>query len=65
VRDLFPDRDAFDAWLPQYEARLPDARCRAGGRMLQANPKYVLRNHLCELAIRQAKLGDFPRSKPC
>jgi uncharacterized protein YdiU (UPF0061 family) len=27
--------------------------------MLAHNPKYVLRNHLAEIAIRQAKLGDF------
>jgi serine/tyrosine/threonine adenylyltransferase len=27
--------------------------------MLRTNPKYVLRNHLAELAIRQAKLKDF------
>ena len=27
--------------------------------MLKTNPKYVLRNHLGELAIRQAKLKDF------
>jgi uncharacterized protein YdiU (UPF0061 family) len=26
--------------------------------MLASNPKFVLRNHLCELAIRQAKLRD-------
>ena len=31
----------------------------AGLRMLRTNPKYVLRNHLCEIAIRQAKLKDF------
>jgi uncharacterized protein YdiU (UPF0061 family) len=59
VRDLFPDRAAFDAWLAQYEARLPGDRAAAGELMLRTNPKYVLRNHLCELAIRQAKLGDF------
>ncbi len=59
VRDLFPDRDAFDRWAAQYEARLPGDREAAGARMLRTNPKYVLRNHLCELAIRQAKLGDF------
>lgn len=58
VRDLFPDRTAFDGWVSQYEARLPDDRQAAGERMLRTNPKYVLRNHLCELAIRQAKLGD-------
>jgi uncharacterized protein YdiU (UPF0061 family) len=59
VRDLFLDRNGFDSWLAQYEARLPDDRGAAGARMLRINPKYVLRNHLCELAIRQAKLGDF------
>lgn len=59
VRDLFLDRPGFDGWFAQYEARLPHDRAAAGGRMLSTNPKYVLRNHLCELAIRQAKLGDF------
>ena len=28
-------------------------------QMLQVNPKYVLRNHLGELSIRQAKNGDY------
>jgi uncharacterized protein YdiU (UPF0061 family) len=59
VRDLFPDRERFDGWLRQYEGRLPDDRARAGRAMLRVNPKYVLRNHLCELAIRQAKLMDM------
>ena len=64
VRDLFLDRAGFDAWLGRYEARLPADRAAAdraaaGAAMLRTNPKFVLRNHLCELAIRQAKLGDF------
>lgn len=59
VRDLFLDRTGFDGWVSRYEARLPDDRAAAGARMLRTNPKYTLRNHLCELAIRQAKLGDF------
>jgi uncharacterized protein YdiU (UPF0061 family) len=59
VRDLFLDRAGFDGWVSHYEARLPHDRAAAGARMLRTNPKYVLRNHLCELAIRQAKLGDF------
>jgi uncharacterized protein YdiU (UPF0061 family) len=58
VRDLFIDRPGFDSWVSRYLARLPDDRQAAGARMLRTNPKYVLRNHLCELAIRQAKLGD-------
>jgi serine/tyrosine/threonine adenylyltransferase len=27
--------------------------------MRQVNPKYILRNHLAEAAIRQAREGDF------
>jgi uncharacterized protein YdiU (UPF0061 family) len=60
VRDLFLQRDAFDAWLVHYSARLePVGRARAAELMLKTNPKYVLRNHLGELAIRQAKLKDY------
>jgi serine/tyrosine/threonine adenylyltransferase len=59
VRDLFLHRDDFDAWLRDYEQRLErEERAAAGQRMLRTNPKFVLRNHLGELAIRQAKLGD-------
>jgi uncharacterized protein YdiU (UPF0061 family) len=59
VRDLFLQREAFDAWLERYLGRLGEAdREAAGARMLATNPKYVLRNHLAELAIRDAKLKD-------
>lgn len=62
VRDLFRDREAFDAWAGRYAERL-----RAEGsvdtdraaRMARANPRVVLRNHLAEQAIRQAEAGDF------
>lgn len=60
VRDLFLDRAGFDAWLARLSARLaPHDRAQAAARMRQANPKFVLRNHLGELAIRQAKLKDY------
>ncbi|MEO7392876.1 MAG: protein adenylyltransferase SelO [Ramlibacter sp.] len=60
VRDLFLQREAWDAWLLRYSERLTeDGRPAAAGRMLKTNPKYVLRNHLGELAIRQAKLKDY------
>ncbi len=60
VRDLFIDRTACDAWLSRYEARLAqeDTRMVASG-MLRVNPRFVLRNHLGELAIRQARDKDF------
>jgi len=59
VRDLFLDREGFDGWLLDYAARLPQDRVAAGQRMLRTNPKFVLRNHLAELAIRRAKQKDF------
>ncbi len=62
VRDLFADREALDAWLQRYAARRtqePEGGAGAGARMRAVNPKYVLRNHLGEIAIRQAKAGDF------
>ena len=60
VRDLFLDRTGFDAWVLQYSERLGEAgRAQPGERMLRTNPKFVLRNHLGELAIRDAKLKDY------
>ena len=62
VRDLFIDRAAFDAWAVRYTERL---RQEASGdaeralRMAGTNPKFVLRNHLADVAIRQARAGDF------
>jgi uncharacterized protein YdiU (UPF0061 family) len=62
VRDLFIDREAFDAWAVRYRERLraegSDDRERAA-RMNAVNPKFVLRNHLCETAIERARDGDY------
>jgi len=62
VRDLFIDREAFDVWAARYAARLraetSDDAVRATA-MRRTNPKYVLRNHLAEAAIRRAREGDF------
>jgi uncharacterized protein YdiU (UPF0061 family) len=57
LRDLFLDRAAFDAWAARYAATLrqqgvPDAE--RGAAMRRVNPKYILRNHLAEVAIRRA-----------
>ena len=59
MRDLFLDREGFDAWLLDYGRRLPADRAAAGVAMLRTNPKFVLRNHLGELAIRRARNKDF------
>jgi serine/tyrosine/threonine adenylyltransferase len=60
VRDLFLDRASIDAWLLQYSERLAlEDKELATKLMLKTNPKFVLRNHLGEQAIRLAKLKDF------
>lgn len=62
VRECFIDREAFDAWAARYAERLrlegrSDAERAAA--MNRVNPKFVLRNHLAETAIRRAREGDF------
>jgi uncharacterized protein YdiU (UPF0061 family) len=63
VRDLFLQREAFDAWATRWQQRLhaqpgfDPASTRQ--QMLRTNPRLVLRNHLAEIAIRQARTGDF------
>jgi len=62
VRDLFVDRTRFDAWAVDYAARLRTESSDEGARAVRmnaVNPKYVLRNHLAETAIRAAERGDF------
>ena len=60
LRDMFFDRQSFNAWALHYSERLApvDIGLRAD-LMLKNNPKYVLRNHLGERAIRAAKLKDY------
>ena len=58
LQEMFGDGEGFDSWAKAYARRLAqeqsddEARCR---RMNRVNPKYVLRNHLAEAAIRQAE----------
>jgi len=60
VRDLFADRATLDPWLQRYEERIAQQDRAATGRaMLQTNPKFVLRNHLGEQAIRSARNKDY------
>jgi len=57
LRDLFLDRAAFDAWAARYAAALRQQGAldaERGASMRAVNPKYILRNHLAEIAIRRA-----------
>ena len=57
LRDLFLDRAAFDAWAARYAAALRQqgsVDTERAAAMRRVNPKYILRNHLAEIAIRRA-----------
>ncbi|WP_394778998.1 YdiU family protein [Undibacterium sp.] len=62
LRDLFIDRNALDIWLQAYRDRLvregsiDNLRMQA---MRAANPKYILRNYLAQVAIEKAENKDF------
>ncbi len=63
LRDMFLDREAFDAWAEQYAQRLHQEQSEDHARsvrMKAVNPKYILRNYLAEIAIRKAEdEGDY------
>ena len=62
ARDMFMDRAAFDAWSLRYADRLKRESSGCAERALRmdrVNPMFVLRNHLAEVAIRDAGAGDF------
>ena len=62
VRDLFFDHESFNAWALQYSERITQVNpAERADLMLKSNPKFVLRNHLGEEAIRAAKLKDFSK----
>ncbi len=59
VRDLFLQRDAFDAWTSTWRERARGHSVEAAlQRMRAANPRVVLRNHLAQVAIERAQAGD-------
>jgi uncharacterized protein YdiU (UPF0061 family) len=60
VTDQVLDRPRLLAWLQRFAVRAGPSNFTAMGQhMLKSNPKFVLRNHLAEVAIRQAQAGDF------
>ena len=57
LRDLFLNRAAFDAWAVRYAEALMaigSVDTERSMAMRAVNSKYILRNHLAEVAIRRA-----------
>ncbi|WP_455210198.1 protein adenylyltransferase SelO family protein, partial [Kaarinaea lacus] len=57
MRDMFIDRRAFDLWAKQYQRRLQAENSvdqERKSNMDRVNPKYILRNYMAEIAIRNA-----------
>ena len=59
VQDLFVNATDWQAWLLTYQELLAQAASAPDADLMQkSNPRFVLRNHLGELAIRAAQQGD-------
>ena len=66
LRDLFVDRETIDHWFADYVIRLKSESSQDAARaqaMNQVNPKYILRNHLAQVAIDRAQQQDFSETK--
>jgi len=70
--DLILHREGLQNWLKQYRERLTiDAQepKQRSSLMLNSNPKYILRNHLAEIAIRKAEddhdFSEIERLRHC
>jgi uncharacterized protein YdiU (UPF0061 family) len=68
LRDMMLDPATFDRWWDRYREVAQEQTHSLGwdsaqrrATMLSVNPKYILRNHLAELAIRRAR-GDHGRA---
>ena len=62
LRDLFLEREAFDAWAQGYRALLAqegESDAARKQRLDRINPKYVLRNYMAQIAIAKAEQKDF------
>lgn len=61
LRNRFIDRDLIDSWFGDYLDRLKLESSVDANRKLKMdaiNPKYILRNHLAQAAIKQAQSGN-------
>ena len=60
--DIAVTRAPLEEWLNAYDKRLKKETLSQEQRhekMLAVNPKYILKNHILQLAIEQTKANDF------
>ena len=61
LKDHFIDTVAYDTWITSYINQLQILKAEPEltiYKMHQVNPKYVLRQHLAQMAITQSQAGD-------
>lgn len=62
ILDACVHREALDVWLDKYSTRLEQETLSIEERhvkMLEVNPKYILKNHTLQEAINKAEKHDF------
>jgi len=62
--DIAMNPIVIDEWLDRYDARLAKenlSHSKRHQKMLQTNPKYILKNYMLQEAIERALKGDFSR----
>ncbi|WP_291357178.1 protein adenylyltransferase SelO [Acinetobacter sp. UBA3106] len=60
IKDDCLDRRQFESFLTQYEnIRANQETDELDAEMVQANPQYILRNHMAQKAIELAERDDF------
>jgi len=60
IKDDCLDRRQFESFQAQYESiRINQDTDALDAEMVQANPQYILRNHMAQKAIELAEQDDF------
>jgi uncharacterized protein YdiU (UPF0061 family) len=58
LKELSINQNALDGWIKKYQDRLlaePKNEEERKNKMIQHNPKYILRNYMAEIAIQKAE----------
>ena len=62
ILKLFSSIDDIKEWFENYELKVKSSKVHQRS-MLEVNPKFTLRNHLAQKAIKKAEEGDFQELK--